>query len=279
MALIWEKVMIRIIDPVSCREEGELTAREAGLDRQRSKFIFRKKIRSVSGRKRLGLAWIVIDPIVTSLIYLFVLTVLRARSDPESLFIGIALYGVLQNSIKSGIASIKDITGGFKAERVRTRTMVMSTIRYRTIDTLASTCGVAGILLLFYEVKLIGVVLFIIISLAVGLIFEGIGLTLSLVMRRIPDLVNVTNLFLRLMFFAGPVMYPMAATTGIHYKINLFNPFTYFSESARYFADQESIIGSVSDYYLILAILSCVIIAISGYLRMDKTRWVISSWS
>ena len=271
--------MDRWIDHGSCREEGELPNSEIKLDRERSAFILRKKIRSVSGRKRLGLGWIVIDPIITSLIYLFVLTVLRARSDPESLFIGIALYGVLQNSIKSGIASINDITGGFKAERVRTRTMVMSTIKYRLIDTSASTIGVAGILLFFYEISLFGVILFVLISSAVGLIFEGIGLSLSLIMKRIPDLVNVTNLFLRLMFFAGPVMYPMVATEGIHYRINMFNPFTYFVESARLFASQDSIIGSISEIQIIFIIALCATISAIGYLRMDRTRWVISSWS
>ena len=271
--------MDRWIDHGSCREERELTDSEIKLDRERSAFILRKKIRNVSGRKRLGLAWIVIDPIVTSLIYLFVLTVLRARSDPESLFIGIALYGVLQNSIKSGIASINDITGGFKAERVRTRTMVMSTIKYRLIDTSASTIGVAGILLFFYEISLFGVMIFVLISSAVGLIFEGIGLSLSLLMKRIPDLVNVTNLFLRLMFFAGPVMYPMVATEGIHYTINMFNPFTYFVECARLFASQDSIIGSISEVQIIFIISLCAFISAIGYLRMDRTRWVISSWS
>jgi ABC-type polysaccharide/polyol phosphate export permease len=271
--------MNRTIDAISCREEEELSASELVLDRERSSFILRKKIRSVSGRKRLGLAWIVIDPIVTSLIYLFVLTILRARSDPESLFIGIALYGVLQNSIKSGSASIRDITGGFKAERVRTRTMVMSTIKYRLIDTIASTIGVAGILLFFYEIDILGVILFVIISSIVGITFEGIGLSLSLIMRRIPDLVNVTNLFLRLMFFAGPVMYPMAATSGVHYNINLFNPFTYFVEVARYFSAQESIVNSVNEVYFILVFSLCIFVSILGYLRMDKTRWVISSWS
>ena len=271
--------MDREIDFDSCREEGELSESEIRLDRERSAFILRKKIRNVSGRKRLGLAWIVIDPIVTSLIYLFVLTVLRARSDPESLFIGIALYGVLQNSIKSGIASINDITGGFKAERVRTRTMVRSTVKYRLIDTLASTIGVAGILLFFYEINLLGVLLFVFISSAVGLIFEGIGLCLSLIMKRIPDLVNVTNLFLRLMFFAGPVMYPMVATEGIHYRINMLNPFTYFVESARYFASQDSIVSSISEIQIIFIIAFCGTISAIGYLRMDKTRWVISSWS
>lgn len=271
--------MNRIIDHDSCREEGVLPPQELSADRERSSFIFKKKIRSVSGRKRLGLAWIVIDPIVTSLIYLFVLTVLKARSDPESLFIGIATYSVLQNSIKSGAVSIKDLTGGFKAERIRTSTMVNSTIKYRIVDTLASTIGISGILFLVYQVNFSGIIAFIIIAHLVGLIFEGIGLSLSLLIKRIPDLMNIINLFLRLMFFAGPVMYPMAATSGLHYQINLLNPFTYFVESSRFFCGLESVIFDIETVISISIVTICITIAVLGYSRVDRFRWVMTSWS
>jgi len=271
--------MDRIINHDSCSEVGPLTPGEISVDRERSSFIFRKKIRTVSGRKKLGLAWIVIDPIVTSLIYLFVLTVLKARSDPESLFIGIATYSVLQNSLKSGSVSIKDLTGGFKAERIRTRTMVNSTLKYRAVDTLASTLGIAGILFFVYDVRLFGIVMFIAISQLIGLIFEGIGLSLSLLVRRIPDVMNILNLFLRLMFFAGPVMYPMAATTGLHYQLNLLNPFTYFVETARYFCNLEAVILNIEPVISIPILVICISLAFLGFSRVDRFRWVMTSWS
>ncbi len=271
--------MQRTIDKVSCRETGIFTKEEQNLDKERSAFILRKKIRSVSGRKRLGLAWIIIDPIVTSLIYLFVLTVLKARSDPESLFIGIASYTVLQNSIKSGAVSIRDLTGGFKAERVRTRTMVRSTITYRVIDTFAGTLGVAAILAFAYDISVVGVVTFLLVAQFIGFLFEGIGLSLSLVIKRIPDLLNIINLFLRLMFFAGPVMYPMTATEGLHYKLNLLNPFTYFVEFSRNVAGLESIMSEIPEYQTALVVGICILVCVMGYKGVDRFRWVMTSWS
>lgn len=271
--------MKRIIDKKHCREVELLSRDEKNIDKSRVSFILKKKLRNVSGKKRLGLTWMVMDPVITSMIYLFVLTVLRGRTDPESLFIGISTYQVLQNSLKSGCISIRDLTGGFKAERVRTRTILISSIKYRCIDTLATTSGVIGVLLLVYKIPLIGIFFLVVTSQIIGIVFEGIGLSFSLTMRRFPDLLNIVNLFLRLMFFAGPVMYPMAATEGIHYKINLFNPFTYFVEFARYQANLESIILDL-DLLITLTILSvCLTSAYLGYSRVDKFRWRMTTWA
>ncbi len=269
----------RTIDNESCRETGPLSVRDKIIDRERSSFILRKKLRSVSGRKRLGLAWIVIDPIVTSLIYLFVLTVLRARTDPESLFIGIVTYQVLTNSIKSGSASVKDLTGGFKAERIRTRTMLFSTIRYRIIDTFSSTAGVMAILYFIYGVPLVGVMAFLIVAQLVGLLFEGVGLSFSMTMKRIPDLYNVMTLFLRLMFFAGPVMYPMSMTEGLHYRVNLYNPFTYFVEASRYISDLETTLLEFGAFPGLLVIAVVAILAYRGYSKIDSYRWRMTTWA
>ena len=70
--------MERVITSKSCKEVGALGPDEIKLDRNRMKFILKKRFRHLSGRKRLGLVWIVLDPIVISLVYLFVFTVLRA---------------------------------------------------------------------------------------------------------------------------------------------------------------------------------------------------------
>ena len=70
--------MERVITSKSCKEVGVLGPEEIKLDRNRMKFILKKRFRHLSGRKRLGLVWIVLDPIVISLVYLFVFTVLRA---------------------------------------------------------------------------------------------------------------------------------------------------------------------------------------------------------
>lgn len=271
--------MRRIIDNNSFYEEGDLSPDEISIGREREKFILKKRLRNISGKKRLGILWMIMDPIVTSMIYLFVLTILKGRTDPESLFIGISTYQVLQNSLKSGCISIKDLTGGFKAERIRTKTILLASLRYRFVDTLATTCGVLGVLFIVYNVPFLGIISLIIISQIIGFIFEGIGLSFSLTMRRFPDLFNVLNLFLRLMFFAGPVMYPMVATQGIHYQINLYNPFTYFVEFARYMAELDSIMPIIDIKIASTIVIMCIMTSILGYYRVDRFRWRMTTWA
>ena len=72
--------MERVINPDFCKELGELSNDDLKLDRNRTSFILKKKFRKLSGRKRLGLIWMILDPIVISLVYLFVFTVLRAST-------------------------------------------------------------------------------------------------------------------------------------------------------------------------------------------------------
>ena len=56
--------MERIITLEACKEVGDLGPEDLKLDRDRMKFILKKKFRHLSGRKRLGLVWVVLDPIV-----------------------------------------------------------------------------------------------------------------------------------------------------------------------------------------------------------------------
>ena len=102
--------MERVITSEFCKEVGELSPEALKLDRNRMKFILKKKFRNLSGRKRLGLVWMVLDPIVVSLVYLFVFSVLSARTSIVSIFVGITLFHLPQNSLKIGMNSIKDFT-------------------------------------------------------------------------------------------------------------------------------------------------------------------------
>ena len=115
--------MERVINSEYCRELGSLSPKDLELDKNRTMFILKKKFRRISGRRRLGLIWMILDPIVTSLVYLFVFTVLRASTECTNIFIGITLFRLMQVSLKAGMNSIDDFSGGLKAERVRTRVL------------------------------------------------------------------------------------------------------------------------------------------------------------
>ena len=83
----------------SCSEESSLTEDEVRLDKSRVNFILRRKIRGMAGRKRLGSLWMVLHPVMLSLVYLFVFTVIRSNPNSVNIFIGISMFNIFSSSI------------------------------------------------------------------------------------------------------------------------------------------------------------------------------------
>tara|TARA_B100000287_G_scaffold414411_1_gene446973 strand:- start:278 stop:1093 length:816 start_codon:yes stop_codon:yes gene_type:complete len=251
---------------------------EKRANRSRVWFIASKRFRAVVGQKKLGFIWLLLDPVLMSSVYLFVFTVLRASVSGESIFIGISLIRIFQVSIKSGLNAVNDFSGGIKAERIRTEVLTNSMIFFRSTDTLFQSLGTVIILLLAYKISITGLLMFIILAQILGILSEGIGLNLALVSRRIPDIAAAVNYILMLMFFGSPALYPLSVTTGLHREVNEWNPFTYFAESARYFANLDTSIGDIDPAITTGVLLFCVILSIRGYAQIDNIRWRVSNW-
>ena len=273
------KKLQRTMNSERCEETPSQGRWDLELERRRSSFILRNRFRRLAGDKRLGVLWIVLEPLIMSLVYLFVFTVLRSSISTESLFIGISLWGLATVSVISGIDCISDFSGGLKCERVRTSVLVRPMVQFRIIDSACRTIGVALILFLIFDVNFMGVSSLVIIGMVLGILLEGLALNLSKMGNAVPDLKVLTRHFMRLMFFAGPVLYPLTFASGIHYQINLFNPFTYFVETVREFAKLESSYSEL-DPVMASSILGVVILlSIRGYMRIERYRWELSSWS
>ena len=90
----------------------------------------------------------------------------------------------------------------------------------------------------------------------VGFLFEGMGISLFLTMKRIPDLHNIFRYLFQLLFFASPCLYPMSITSGLHYRFNEYNPFTYFVESTRMVFGLDSTFNELSLYTMVFLALS-----------------------
>ena len=220
----------------------------------------------------------ILDPIDFSLVYLFVFSVIRSNPDLATILIGISLFRILQSGFKSGVASVKDFSGGIKGERVRTRVLTNSMIRYRLIDSSLQSIGVASILLLI-NTEVLGIISFLICSQVLGLISEGLGLNLAIYARRIPDLSNFVNYFLLLMFFGSPALYPMEVTSGIHYRLNELNPFTYFAEFVRQSSGLESVFHELNYVHMLVILSVILLLSFRGYNSLERQRWEVSSWS
>ena len=124
-----------------------------------------------------------------SLVYLFVLSVVRSNPNPESLFIGtVSMFRIFRSSFMSGINSITDYTGGIICERVRSRVLISASIRFRILEAILQSSGIGVILLSVLNVGVLTVFSFIGLSVLMALLAEGFGTNLTGAIRRIPDL-------------------------------------------------------------------------------------------
>jgi len=249
------------------------------LGKSRRRFILKNKFRRLAATNRLGVLWIGINPIVEAVIYLFVFTVIRGRTSPIALFIGIVLFKVVEESFRSGVGSVKDFTGGLKCERVRTKNLVIPMIQYRVIDTLTKAAGVSLILFFGLDVGINGILGVIIITQICGILFEGVGLNMAKLAHRIPDINFAIRHFFRFMFYASPALYPMGQTDGIHYQFNELNPFSYFVELARYCAETDSVFLEMNMSIFAFFMISLMTFTYRGYTQIDKQRWELTAWS
>ena len=274
-----DDIMTLKITNQSCTVQGNLSSEEINLDRLRSNFILKRKIRGLAGRKKLGSLWLVLHPVFYSLVYFFVLSVVRSSPNSVNIFIGISMFNIFSTSLKSGINSVGDFTGGIKGERVRTSVISHSLLQYRVVDILLQSSAVSALLLLFLGIDIIGVLSYIVLCLIIGITAELFALNFSLVVRRIPDLSNFIDYFVMLMFFGSPVLYPLSITEGLHYRINTYNPFTFFVEASREVAGIENTLSGFFGLEQAVLLSIIFLLGIRGYFTLDKLRWEVSSWS
>ena len=267
-----------VIEPSGCNEISSLGEEERILDRRRSSFIVWRRIRRIAGKRRLGIAWMVLDPIATSMVYLFVFTVLRSNPDISSILMGIGMFRIFQASFNSGVASIQDYSGGLKGERVRTRVLRDSMVKYRLIDNSLQSFGI-GIILIAIGIPTLGVGAFLILCQILGVISEGVAMNLALIAKRVPDITNLVRYSLLLMFFASPVLYPLSFAKGLHYRANEFNPFSYFVEASRHVSELDSVFTQMDMRIIGAVLLIFVCLAVRGYSTLERQRWEVSKWS
>lgn len=270
--------MRRVIDSQRCVETPEEGDGFLALESRRVSFINKQKIRRLIGNRKLGLTWLVIDPVITASIYLFVFIVIRSNPNPETIFIGIALYRIMQKTFLGGTQFLTDFSGGLKAERVSSSSISRSLIRYRVLDNLLQSIGVGAVLYFFFDSDILHILFFVSMAQLVGFLFEGMGISLFLTVKRIPDLHNIFRYLFQLLFFASPCLYPMSITSGLHYTFNEYNPFTYFVESTRMVFGLDSTFNELSLYTMVFFAALLAYLSFLGFSRVDKIRWEVSRW-
>ena len=270
---------LRVITPSSCTEVP-INAREALIiDLKRARFIVRKKFRVIAGSKRLGQLWLVIDPLIISLMYFLVFTVIRYNPDPRSLFFGNHLYPNSTISFKNGFNNSIDYTGGIKIERVSSRCLLLSEWYLIFLNTFFMCFGVSLLFLFIFDSNFLDIIVFFALAIILYVMWYGLGSFFSPIGRHIPDTKSLVSYFGMLMFFASPALYSLGETQGHHRSISLINPFSFIVEACRL------LVLNSEDFYLLDTSLGLVYgglflsFFIFSILRFDRNRWRFSTWS
>lgn len=248
------------------------------LDLRIANFIVKKRNLAVMKSFRLGAIWNMLDPLLLSLVYLFVFTVIRYNSNPGSLMIGIALIRGLQQNLIYGSNSNLDFSAGLKIERVRSRAIVLSELFYVIQTSFYLSFGTVVVLILlkasYWMIPLMP--LFCILN---SLIWYSVGRMLAPIIQRFPDFHKIVIHCTTIMFFGSTALYPLSLTKGIHRQINLYNPFSFFSETARYIAYGEDSYRLLNPFVGVMIFIIATIFLVIGLYVIDKQRWRWSTWS
>lgn len=267
------------ISNASCTTKLGRSADQVIIDRARVGFIVRSKFRKATRGRFLGYMWLVLDPLIISLIYLFVFSVVKSNPNASSILLGVTMYRVFQSSLIGGLRCIRELNGGFKAERVSTGVVLKAEVLHRLIDVFLQSILIATILVLAFDVTLIDGFVFLGLVQIMGFLMFGFGVALSPYTNLIPDLENLISYGLRLGFYASPAMYPMARMEGFHYRVNLYNPFAYFAEFGRHLADVDSTFLLLDIRVFTAFVSGLLLLAFFGLRRVDRLRWRMTTWS
>lgn len=267
------------ITPSSCQSIGKPDSTRQAIDRARISFIVRSKFRKSTKRRFLGYLWLILDPFIISMIYLFVFSVVKSNPNAASILIGVTMYRVFQSSLQKGMVCIKELNGGFKAERISTKVVISAEIYHRLIDIFLQTILIMTIMVLAFNTRLIDGIIFVLLAQLMGFMFFGFGVIISPMVNQIPDLQNVISYMLRLGFYVSPAMYPMERMEGLHFQLNELNPFAYFAEFARYLTGVDSAFISLNLEAFIGILVSLSVFTYIGLKRIDQLRWRMTTWS
>ena len=269
-----------IIDSSGCRNFPSDSSGEFRRDVLKAIVVAKKKTYNSTVGSYLGFIWLVLDPLVLTLVYLFVFTVIAHREDPAAVFVGLGIIRGLQRSLlTSSSPTSLNAQGGFPIERVRTRVLVFSGLMVLALDSFFMGIGISGVLYLVLGKSFIGSLSFIPILFLSNLFWQSAGLLTLNVTSKIPDLHKLLSYFGMGMFFVSPVLYSFSLTSGIHRTFCYYNPATYFIELSRLSIGTGNGVNLLPiQGFLVLAAIG-ILMTVIGNIKLDRIRWSLSSRS
>ncbi len=225
---------------------------------------------------RLGLLWVVLDPLLRAMVFSFLMIVIRGSTSAESLVIGVFTLTAINRPF-SGSMNIRLSEEPFPLSHTPTLPLIFSKI---TSDILTAIfLGISGATILILALEL-PIELIIALPLACSfltLIGSGAGLLLSPFVTVVKDLSKFVSYILLLSFFLQCVLYPYSMTEGYHQMVLYWLPHTIAVEWCRAVASGSTFPFSMEHSAIVFLLWS--IPMMYGFFRFDHYRWRATTWA
>ena len=244
-------------------------------------WLFTKRSFTVSYKQTvLGPAWLFINPIMSSLVYMFVFGNIAGMSTdglPQILFYlsGNAIWHIFSSSLTQNANSFRSNAGVYGKVYFPRLTTPLSNVLSTMIQFLIQSILIT-IFLIIYTVKgdvspnwaMFWVIPIVMIQL--GMMGMGIGIIISSTTTKYRDLSVFVGFGVQLLMYATPVLYPISQVgDGITKTIMLLNPVTQPVELYRYALLGR---GTVDLFYYGISWAVTVVVLVLGIMIFNKVE-------
>ncbi len=263
----------------SSKKDINLGLKEIIKSKDLIKMFVKKNFTALYKQTILGPAWIVINPLITSVIFTFIFGELAGISTdgtPQLLFYmsGNILWTLVSTNTNNVATTFLANAGMFtKVYFTRLSVPIATTIT----SFLNFLLQLSFYFIFFIYYLIIGteisiaptVILLPVVILQVMLLSLGVGLIITSITSKYRDLIYVFPILVQLWMYVTPIVYPSSSLGGITKIVVMLNPVSSAVEIFRYSLLNA---GQISWGYWALSIVTTIIIFIIGILLFKKTE-------
>ncbi len=225
---------------------------------------------------RLGVLWVILDPLILAGIYSFLFSITGRASTAGSIVIGVMTLRAFNSAFRNGY-SMNLSTEPFPLKHSSTSLFLTSTISTEFLTALMIGVTGSSVLIVLFNAPLSLLPMMASLCCLLSLLGIGLGMLLCPYVSRVGDLGKLLGYVLFLSFFLQPCLYEYKSTTGMHREVLSYIPFTLtveFLRSVTYGGDYPFEPNFVVSVFFVWALFSLI-----GYLGADRERWRSTSWS
>ena len=266
----------------SCDERLHDRTAAARADVRRALSLTQRSYSQKLGTFRFGIVWIVVEPIFTAVLFIFLFSLIRPGEDLRALtiIVGVVTFKSFSSSLMEGMLMLNNIRSKVKVERVRTRVIVIAGVMKSSLDSLFLTIFAGALMIVFFEdVGLAEIGAFGGALLITSTLGRGLGMTLITLHRTFPDMEMIMRYFIQINLYLSPVLYLSSEMHPIQHQVMLFNPFAHIVNIVRDIVMGTDEIGTFGGSTSIVMLCVVALAGIVSHLRLDAMRWRYSNWS